>query len=575
MKINKKFYTPKEEKLLENELKIIEKFSENKCFEDIIKDEPNINNYLHLSDVKENLLSWYDFKENSNLLEIGGGFGELTSILVKKVKNVITIEESLEKSKILEKKFENIDNLEVIVGDFKDINIKEKFDYIVITDYLEKNDFSETIKKAKVLLKENGTILAAFDNKYGIKNWKGKNECSSLIDKTSKFTKKYIEKALNELNLKNYKFYYIYPEYKAPNLIYTDNYKITNEDLFSRNFEIRDKFEELLFEENKVLENILKDEDEIINLFVNSFLVEISNSISNDIKYVSFTNYRKVENQIQTIITSDKVIKKPIDEKSENHIKNMIKNEEYFPKSEKIVLLDRKKDEITVESDFINGKRLDEIIEKSDDVVGEFEKFKKLIANNCNLFQFEKIDKNEIGLERIKELDEEILKKFNFIEYGFIDMLPKNCFVVNEKCLFFDQEWMLKFIPLEFILFRSVLYTHLPEEKKSKIYEKLKIDKYIDVFYKIEEEFTDLVNDEVVFKLLIKPPFLYKDKINVLNSENEALKSQNAMLDLAVRERDNKLVIITNSLSWKITKPLRWVSEKIRNLLGRIRKGRK
>ena len=140
---------------------------------------------------------------------------------------------------------------------------------------------------------------------------------------------------------------------------------------------------------------------------------------------------------------------------------------------------------------------------------------------------------------------------------------------------------MFKYIPLEFILFRAILYTHLPEEKKNKVCEKLNINKYIDLFYKIEEEFTDLVNDDVIFKILIKLPFSYRDKINilksennVLKSENEALKNQTIMLDTAVRERDDKLIIITNSLSWRITKPLRWMSEKLRNLREKIRKGR-
>ena len=93
------------------------------------------------------------------------------------------------------------------------------------------------MRKSKLFLKEEGTFLIAIDNKYGIKNWKGKDEYKALLKENSNITKKNIEKNLKELGFGNYKFYYIFPEYKAPNLIYTDDYKITTEDI-SRNFEL-------------------------------------------------------------------------------------------------------------------------------------------------------------------------------------------------------------------------------------------------------------------------------------------------------------------------------------------------
>ena len=606
MKMNMKFYKESEDYLSDNESKIISLMSENKSFDEIIEKEPTVNNYVYLSSVKENLLNWYDFKDNSSVLEIGAGFGELTNLLVKKVSNLVVIEENLKKAKILEERFKNgYDNLELIVGKFENINLKNKFDYIVITDYLEKNDFYKTLEIAKKYLKENGTFLVAVNNKYGIKNWKGKDDYKNLLNQ-DKSTKKYIENSLNKLGFRNYKFYYIYPEYKAPNLIYTDEYKLTIEDT-SRNFELNEVFEETNFKENELLENLLKDESELINFFANSFLIEISNSKLNNVKYVAFTNYRKVDKQIQTIISTDKVIKKPVTKEAEKHIKEMILNQQYFPKGE-CLLLDKKKDDITVESDFINGKRLDEIIEASPNVKEEFDKYKKLLFNSNKIISYEKINKEEL-IEPLKDLKEDILKDLNFTEFGFIDMVPKNCFVVGGMKFFFDQEWLLKFVPLEYILYRAIKNTYSIDREE--LYKQYGLYKNIELFEKIEEYFRKMIIDETVLvQILARPAILKKQRMKLLKDEIDAkevmiqnlqaqnneltniklkleqanqelelfkqeLETHNKELQSIIEDRDNQLTIIANSLSWKITKPIRWISAKIREVMNKFKKGEK
>lgn len=567
MNINMEFYKDKEEELSENENKILEIFLKGENYNDIIEREPTVNNYIHLSQVKENLLNWYDFKKNSSFLEIGAGFGELTNLLINKGSKVVSIEQSLKKAKALEKRFEKVDNLEVIVGDFLEINIENKFDYIIITDYLEKNDFQETLKKAEKFLKSDGTFLIAMDNKYGIKNWKGKDDYKTILDEKLKSTKKCIEENLNDLGFTNYKFYYIYPEYKAPNLIYTDNYKITIEDI-SRNFELNEVYEENSFRENELLKNLLNDENDIINFFANSFLIEISNINLSDVKYITFTNYRKIDKQIQTIITSDKVIKRPINKESELHIKKMIENQQHFPKNN-CVLLDKKGNDISIESDYIVGKRLDEII--NNNVQNEFDKYKEFLFNCNDIIPYDEINKDEL-MKPLKELDDETLKMFNFVEYGFVDMIPKNCFVIGGMNFFFDQEWMIKFIPLEFILYRSIVNSSIRSIDMDSLFEKYNLSKYKDLFKDIEDCFVDMVFDKTILsQILSRPAILKNDRINLLKSEVNQLENKNKELEMIVKDRDNQLVIIANSFSWKITKPIRWISAKARKLFSKIR----
>lgn len=570
MNINMEFSKQEEDNLSDDEKEIVELILGNKTFDEIIQEKPTVNNYIHLSRVKENLLNWYDFKENSSLLEIGAGFGELTNLLLNRKLNVISIEPSLTKAKVLEKKFKNSNNFELIVGYFDDIDFKDKFDYIVITDYLDKNDFSKTLIKAKNLLKNNGTIFLAINNKYGIKNWKGKDDYKDILNKDLKFSKRYIENDLNKLGFTNYKFYYIYPEYKAPNLIYTDNYKITTEDI-SRNFELNEFYEEVNFRENELLENVLNDEEDVINFFANSFLVEISNSNLADINYVTFTNYRKLSKQIQTIITNDKVIKKPITEEAKSHIDEMLYNQQYFPKNN-CVLLDKKQKDGIVESDFITGKKLDEIIKNSNNYIEEFDKYKEFLFNCQKIIPYDEVVKEEL-LNPLKCLDDEKLREFNFVEYGFLDMIPKNCFVVGGMNFFFDQEWMIKFIPLQYILYRAINNMSIKILEKNELFTKYDLDKNIKVFEDMENCFIDMVMDRTILtKILTRPAKFRKEKINLLEAKIENIENKNKELELIVKEKENQIIIISNSLSWRITRPLRWISSKVRKLINNLKK---
>jgi len=587
LKLNLDFYDEKiEEKLSDEEIKLLDIISNTTSFDDAIEKNPEICVYTKLSNIKENLLNWYEFKDNATGLEIGADFGEFIGLFVKKFSRVVAIENNLDKAKYIENKYADKGNLEVIVGSLDNIKINEKFDYIVVSEYLEKHDFKTTILWAKEYLKEDGTIFVAVDNKFGMKNWKGKDEYKALIQNPkintkAEFGKTKLEKNISDLNF-NSRFYYIFPEYKAPNLIYTDEHKISTEDI-SRNFELNDEGDSIAFKENDVFNTIVKEENDKVNFFANSFLIEISkNAISHKVKYVTFANYRVKAKQLQTIILDDKVIKRPVNPESCEHIHDMIENIKHFPKNG-CMLLDRKKDDDSIESDFINGKRLDEIILESDNPSEEFDKYKEIIFQN--IIDYDNINKDEL-LKPLKEADEELLKKMHFIEYGFLDMIPKNCFIIGGVNFFFDQEWMIKFIPAEFILFRAIRNTIGVD--KEYFHSHYELNDFLELFEKTEEFFGDMLLDKNIFlKIFVRQVESKSQRIASLTNQvvvqNEIItknesdiqgnKENIAQLEAVVQEKvaiiaqkEQELIIIGNSFSWKITKPLRAISNLIRKI---------
>lgn len=140
--------------------------------------------YYHLTQVRRNILNWYEFAPDSDVLEIGCGFGAITGLLCEKCKSVTAVELSKRRATGALLRNRDRDNLEIIVGNLNDISFEKKFDYITLIGVLEyQGRFTDTdhpyhdfLKKIKSLLKPNGKLLIAIENQYGLKYWCGAGE---------------------------------------------------------------------------------------------------------------------------------------------------------------------------------------------------------------------------------------------------------------------------------------------------------------------------------------------------------------------------------------------------------------
>jgi len=244
----------------------------------------------HLSPIRQNIINWYPFQENSTCLEIGGGCGAITGALCQNLKEVKVVELSKRRSSINLERHKHFDNLEIIVGNLNDIKFKETFDYIILNGVLEYagaftntdepyNDFLIQIKK---YLSSNGKLIIAIENRYGLKYFAGAREdhtgkefdgITGYIGNKSvrTFGKKEIENLLYKVGFKSLKFYYPYPDYKMPFTIYSDDFLPNNQELLNvaPNFDM-DRFE--LFNEALAYEGIIDNEQ--YPFFANSFFIE-------------------------------------------------------------------------------------------------------------------------------------------------------------------------------------------------------------------------------------------------------------------------------------------------------------
>lgn len=247
----------------------------------------------HFSPVRENILEWYDFKKDCSILEVGSGCGAITGVLCRKARNVTCVDLSKQRSLINANRNKEYDNLTIYVGNFNNFKTRKKFDYITLIGVLEYADYyTDSIDSYRVFLsnikkylKDDGHLLIAIENRFGLKYWAGYAEdhngmyfeglegYQNTESKARTFGRKNLERIIKESGYSSTEFYYPLPDYKFPTQIFSDSSlpKVSDVNFGQPSY---DKDRLRLFDENKVCEGII--EEGVFPFFANSFFVDAS-----------------------------------------------------------------------------------------------------------------------------------------------------------------------------------------------------------------------------------------------------------------------------------------------------------
>ncbi len=565
-------------------------------YESVFETDNNIGTLSALSDIRKNIISWYPFEENATILEIGAGLGEITGELCKKSSKVVSIEFSKQRGEAIAKRHEKKENLEVIIGNLKDIKFKEKFDYITLIGILEyapiiyntENSFIDLLKLVKELLKENGKLLLATNNKFSMRNWSVKNVddknleydaiCSFKDNNESQlFTKAKLDEMLKKVGLENKKYYYPLPDYKFTNVIFTQDYMPALNNL-NRNMTFFKDSDIINFHENNAYKEVLKQDKKLFDFFANSYLVEIGQNVTkNNIKFITYWNNRKPEYRLRTVIQGDKVYKYNTNNLSKNHIQTLKNNIDILNKSG-IKTLDSYDEEKTISKYVVNCKSYDEIIIEGYDNYG-IEKVIELINN----FKNKIINKLEVTDSKDNVFDKygipynnQEIEGLHFVKNGLWDLNFQNCFEIDNDLYVYDQEWIDNNVPVEYIIYRDILI--FEELKKivdiDELYERLNLSKYVELFYKLVKATEEKIMSEPIKKAHNRPIKnvlgLYVENENLKNQNNELNnnlqneKMKNETSDKKIQEMQDtinvqlaKIDFIESSRGWKLIVKIR------------------
>lgn len=518
-KLNLKFYKGSDiysDGDIEND--ILKIAQENDDFSKVLKNDNRWAVLYHLTPLRRNLLEWYDFDKNADLLEIGAGCGAITGLLCEKVKSVTSVELSKRRAEIIANRTKDKDNLEIIVGNLNDIKFDKQFDYITLIGVFEyagrftdgENPYAEFLKNIKKLLKPDGTLVIAIENKFGLKYWSGANEdhTGKLFDSiegyknntgVETFGKYELEQLLRSEGFENLDFYYPMPDYKIPTQIFTDEYTPNWGQMSNISIAYdQDKIE--FFDEKAAYCNIIKNQQ--FGFFANSFLVFAKNHPTKEKKlYANFKREISPKFQIETTIlkneTAQYSVKQPICKEAEEHIKQIYNNylflKDKFLQIKNYKITSAKLEDNKIFFEYAQGQNLQDLVQNTilkqnkKKLLEYFDFYINLINTIHN---YEKADFNSNNSNSLKEIFGKIkIKNTKCIDYANIDLIFDNIIINNENTSIIDYEWVIKEkIPLNYIIARNIF----------------------NLYYKYNDLLSQLISQKELFDYCEIPPLEIK-----------------------------------------------------------------
>lgn len=478
--------------------------------------------YYHLTSTRRNILNWYSFEPDSDVLEIGCGFGALTGLLCDKCRSVTSVELSQRRAMGTLLRCREKENLEIIVGNLNDIEFSKKYDYITLIGVLEyqgrftdsDNPYRDFLTKIKQLLKPNGKLLIAIENQYGLKYWCGAGEDHTGVpfdgmnqylytnQGIRTFSREGLKNLIEESGFTDTYFYYPLPDYKLPTVVYSEKYLPQNENLQNTTFYYAPNRMSLLANEKNLYKDII--ENGVFEFFANSFLVECSNNAQiGETVFASLCHDRLEEYRLGTRIQNNGIVEKfALSEKGKPHVRQTVMNEAAL-----------REHGLRTLGSIMDGNCLKVNYTKAIP-------FEDIFVEACRLHDEEKV------IELIEKLYAEILQSSDTVpeeksifyslmpdlaygeekygpvlKYGYLDMTFRNAFVIEGELYWYDQEWMLENIPADFIIFRALgtVYFSYPDINESIpmqwVIEKCGLQEGLEACKKLETLFSASVRD--------------------------------------------------------------------------------
>ena len=312
------------------------------------------------------------------------------------------------------------------------------------------NPYIDFINKLKENLNPNGKILIAIENRLGIKYLCGAAEDHLDVpfcgvnnygedSKIRTFSKPELERIAKDVKM-NINFYYMFPDYKFPQILLTDKSlnKISDFNYMPYYYRKMD----LVINEQQLF-NDMKDNSTIPN-FANSYFIELSEKKTPiEVEYAKFNFYRKPEYNLFTYLKDGKFYKAKSNDKASHQMDAILDIEDRLSSS-KIDHVKVKKEKDALYTEASNLKTLDSILDellknndekKVFDIYDNLYKYLKTISGDIVKSDNTIFEKYGVKVSKAEK------NKLHFYKNGYIDIIPSNILVDNDKFVLFDQEW--------------------------------------------------------------------------------------------------------------------------------------
>lgn len=480
---------------IEDEILAIVKDASRVEYPSIIEERKSWPILYHLSPLRGNIVDWLPISSSDRVLEIGSGCGAITEKLAQKAGSVTCVDLSAKRSQINAYRNQDKDNIEIFVGNFNDIEPKlaTDYDYVCLIGVFEygqsyihtQTPYEDFLKIMLRHAKDNGRVVIAIENKFGLKYWAGCKEdhlgeyfCGlegyPEGGSARTFTRQGLEDIFARCGVDNFSFYYPYPDYKFPTSVYSDK-RLPGLGELTDNIRNFDRDRMVLFNEKYVFDGIVQDR--LFPVFSNSFMAVIGPEPESI--YTKFSNDRAPQYAMRTEILDTpegKVVRKiPLNEEAKAHIQGLKRSYELLQNRYEGSRLwvnpcTLAEDGSYAQFPFEKGVTLEELLDQCLDK-GDMEGFRQLFD-----------------------------RYYEIISYGSqkpvsdYDLIFANILVDGDIWTLIDYEWTIedRIEPKE-TAFRAIYCYVLEEEKRNKInfeeiIEKLGITQQEAEDYRVKEQ---------------------------------------------------------------------------------------
>lgn len=338
-------------------------------------------------------------------------------------------------------------------------DLKKKYDLIVAIYVLEQfRDPVHILKLLKTLLAIEGLLYIGTYNRLalssfcgepdpftgkcfsGLENYKESNFC---VREKRCYARNELENILNRAGLAKSKFYSVYPNIIWPQHIITDEY-IPKEVLSNRYTPLYNNSDTIIMQEEKIIDTIAQNH--MLSLLANNYLIEYKNQGDlSDVLYTSISYDRgKDRAMCLEIKNGERVEKRALYNEGVEKLRTLYNNMQAIKKRGLYIIEGELQNDVYV-MPYINAPTGDMYLQElakydQKKFIEKMDEFRELILQSSEI-----VEENQYGY---------------ILSEGYMDLVPLNSFVIEDKFYFYDQEFCFANIPANVIILRAVVIVY-------------------------------------------------------------------------------------------------------------------
>ena len=447
---------------------------------------------------------------------------------------------------------------EAILPEFCDSN-HAAFDTLIIYECLETSaNPAGDLRTLITCLKSDGKLILSMNNRMGIRFFCGDEDPYTgarfdglegyhfVTDDMRKlmsghcYSHREITGILEKAGVRSYKRYSVFPNLEEPQLVYADGY-VPTEDLTIRYFPKYISNKGVFLEEQYLIQQL--SDNGLLHNMANAYLYECPMDEKSfwDFDQITLSMERDRKRANATILNEKEVWKCALYAEGCEEVNKTVSNDRELI-SAGIKMVERRSLSDGYVMPFIHAELaniyLQRLLDSNDPAfLKEMDKFRDLVMNSSDILYTD----DQLG---------PILRK------GYPDLVPLNCFHIDDEYVFFDQEYVAESYPANVILYRGICIVYWQRRYRNDI---VSFDEILsryglyenrDRYEKMSLEFTDGLHE-------YKPvgdTMLYHPDYHVIHENRKAIQfsysAYKAMFDDVLCDVEDKEIFVFGAGKW-------------------------